>query len=140
MVADLVSGTKMAVRTSAAAQIGRLIQNTERQPTVSINKPPTIGPAAIEIPVTPPQMPSALARSCGLTNICEMIDSATGFIIEPPIPCRKRAPINASIVGARLHASEPSANSVSPIWNTRRRPNRSPVAPDSISSEASTSV
>ena len=34
MVADLDSGTKIAVRMIAAAQIGRLIQNTDRQPIV----------------------------------------------------------------------------------------------------------
>ncbi len=44
------------------------------------------------------------------------------------------------MVGATLHSSEPSAKVTSPIWNTRRRPNRSPVAPASISSDASTRV
>ena len=52
IVADLDSGTKIAVRMIAAAQIGRLIQNTARQPTNSISRPPTIGPSAIEMPTT----------------------------------------------------------------------------------------
>ena len=78
IVADLDSGTKIAVRTIAAAQIGRLIQNTARQPTNSISSPPTIGPSAIEMPTTPPQTPSARARSTRPVNTCEMIDSATG--------------------------------------------------------------
>ncbi len=86
MVADLLSGTKTAVRMIAAAQIGRLIQNTARQPIPSIRKPPTIGPSAIEMPTTAPQSPSARARSTRPTKICEMIDSATGLSIEPPMP------------------------------------------------------
>jgi hypothetical protein len=115
MVVDLDSGTNTAVSTRAAAQIGRLIQNTERQPMVSMSNPPTIGPSAIEIPTTPPQTPRARARSTGLVKICEMMDRATGLSIEPPTACTKRAPISVSIVGARLQAREPRANSVSPI-------------------------
>lgn len=69
-----------------------------------------------------------------------MMDSATGFIIEPPIPWISLAPIRVSMSGARLHSSEPTAKVAKPIWKIRRRPKRSPVAPESISSEASTSV
>ena len=140
MVADLDSGTKIAVRMIAAAQIGRLIQNTDRQPTISMSRPPTIGPSAIEMPTTPPQMPSARARSTRPTKICEMIDSATGFSIEPPTACMSRATMSISMLGARLHINDPNAKTVRPIWKIRLRPKRSPVAPDSIRSDARTSV
>jgi hypothetical protein len=60
---DFDSGTKIAVSTITTAQIGRLIQNTARQSIRSINVPPTIGPRAIEIPTTAPQIPTARARS-----------------------------------------------------------------------------
>jgi hypothetical protein len=73
-------------------------------------------------------------------KICEMIDSATGLSIEPPMACRNRAAISISTLGARLHSSDPMAKTVSPIWKTRLRPKRSPVAPESISRDASTSV
>jgi len=43
-----------------------------------------------------------------------MIDIATGLSIEPPIACTKRAPISISMLGARLHRSEPAAKSSSP--------------------------
>ena len=56
------------------------------------------------------------------------------------MPCIRRAPISRSMVGARLHSSDPRAKIVRPTWNTRRRPNRSPAAPESISSDASTRV
>ena len=64
MVTDLLSGTNIAVSRIAAAQIGILIQNTERQPMKSINGPPTIGPGH-QIPPPRPQMPSARARFPG---------------------------------------------------------------------------
>ena len=91
IVADLDSGTKIAVSRIASAQIGRLIQNTARQSTSSISAPPTIGPSAIEMPTTPPQTPIARARSTRPVNTWVMIDIATGFIIEPPMACRNRA-------------------------------------------------
>ena len=141
MVSDFVSGTKIAVSTMAARQIGRLIQNTARQLISSIRKPPTTGPSAIEIPTTAPQKPSARARSTRPVKTCEMMDSATGFSIDPPMRLQQTArAISVSMFGATLHSSEPSEKTIRPIWKTRRRPNRSPVAPDSISSEASTRV
>jgi hypothetical protein len=136
----LVSGTKIAVSTMAVAQIGRLIQNTARQLISSIRKPPTTGPSAIEIPTTAPQKPSARARSTRPVKTCEMMDRATGFSIDPPTACSNRAMIRVSMLGARLHSSEPIAKTTSPIWKIRLRPNRSPVAPDNISSDASTRV
>ena len=51
-----------------------------------------------------------------------------------------RAMISVSMFGDRLHSSEPIAKTVSPIWKVRLRPNRSAVAPESSSSDASTSV
>ncbi len=140
MVADLDSGTKIAVSRIATAQIGRLIQNTARQSTYWMSAPPTMGPSAIEMPTTPPQIPIARARSTRPRNTWVMIDIATGFIIEPPMACNKRAAISISMFGARLHNNDAAAKTVSPIWNVRRLPNRSPIAPDSISSEASTRV
>ena len=92
------------------------------------------------MPTTAPQKPSARARSTRPVKTCEMIDSATGLSIEPPMACSRRATISISMLGARLHSSEPIAKTIRPIWKTRRRPKRSPVAPESISSDASTRV
>ena len=61
-----------------------------------------------------------------------MIDRATGLSMLAPRPCVMRKAISQSSVGAREQASEPSVNSASPAWNTRRRPMRSPVDPASI--------
>ena len=140
IVADLLSGTKIIVSTTASRQIGRLIQNTDRQLTYSISRPPTVGPRAIEMPTTAPHTPNARARSTRPVKTCEIRDSATGFIIDPPRPCTNRAAMSSSIDGARLHSSDPNANSVKPSWKVLRLPKRSPVAPARISSDASTSV
>ena len=124
----------------ASAQIGRLIQKTERQPTYSMSAPPTIGPRAIEIPTTAPHTPMARARSTRSVNTWVMIDMATGLSIEPPTAWTNRAAISISMSGARLHSSEPIAKITSPAWNTLRRPRRSPAAPANSSNEASASV
>ncbi len=69
-------------------QIGRLIQNTPRQPTVSMSKPPTMGPRASAAPNTAPQMPIARARSVGSTKTwaddrqCDRVHHRSA---EPPV-------------------------------------------------------
>jgi serine protease Do len=60
-----------------------------------------------------------------------MIASATGPIIEAPTACSARAAISATMVGARLHSSEPSMKIARPIWRILRRPNLSAAAPPS---------
>ena len=140
IVADLVSGTKIASARWPAAQIGRLIQNTARQLTYWISNPPTVGPSAIEIPTTAPQTPSARARSTRPVNTCEMMRQCNGIHHRAADGLHEARGDQHLDDGAMLHSSEPSAKTVSPIWNTRRRPKRSPVAPASISSEASTRV
>jgi len=69
-----------------------------------------------------------------------MIDIATGLSIDPPTACKPRNATSQPRLGARLHSSEPSVNRMSPSWNTRRRPNRSALDPDSINRLAITSV
>lgn len=69
-----------------------------------------------------------------------MIDIATGLSIDPPTACTMRKTTSQVRLGARLHSSEPRLKTVSPTVKTRRRPSRSAVEPDSISSDARTSV
>ena len=86
-----------------------------------------------------PHRPIAFARSAGSVNTLVTIAIATGFIMLPPTACSARNAISQSSPGASEQASEPRAKSASPIWNTRRRPTRSPTEPDSISRPATTS-
>ena len=126
--------------TIAITPTGRLTRNTARHELICTSTPPSTGPSAIETPNTAPQTPIAIARSRASTNTLRMIDIATGLSIEPPIACSTRAAISIPSDGASAHSSEPSENSASPHWKTRRRPSRSAVDPDSISRLASTSV
>ena len=57
-----------------------------------------------------------------------------------PTPCRARAAISASMVGARAHSPEAIANQTTPHRKTRRRPNRSPSDPPSSSRPARVSA
>ena len=81
----------------------------------------------------------ARARSAGSVNTFVMMARATGFIMLPPTACSARNAISQPSPGASEQASEPRANRDRPIWNTRRRPTRSPTEPDSISRLAITS-
>ncbi|GAA3155613.1 hypothetical protein GCM10020001_094410 [Nonomuraea salmonea] len=134
------SGTNSAHSTNAATPTGMLIQKIDCQPTAPTSAPPTSGPSAMLTPLTPPHTPIALARSRGSVKVFVMIDMATGLSIDPPTACSARAPISQPRLGASEHMSEPSVNSVSPVWNVRRRPILSPVEPDSMSRLASTTV
>ena len=134
------SGTKRIVSASASRPTGMLIQKIDRQPTDCTSAPPTTGPSARLTPTVAPHMPIACARSRGSVKTLRMIDIATGLSIDPPTPWSMRKAISQPRLGARLQSSEPSVNSTRPSWNTRRRPKRSPIEPDSISRLASTSV
>ncbi len=67
------------------------------------------------MPTTPPQMPRARARSTRSVKICVMIDRATGFIIDAPMPWISRAAMSSWMDGARLHSSDPSAKTLRPV-------------------------
>ena len=45
------------------------------------------------------------------------------------MPCSVRAAISTGTSGAAAHATDASANVASPSRQTRREPNRSPIAP-----------
>ena len=134
------SGTNSRVRTIAATTIGTLTQKIACQPTPSTSTPPRIGPSASARPDIEPKTPMALARAAGSGNVVATIAIATGLSIVPPTACSARAAISHSMLGARPHSSEPSPNVASPIWKTRRRPNRSAADPARSRKLASTSV
>ncbi len=134
------SGTNRSVRTMAAMPTGMLIQKIDRQPRDETRTPPTTGPRAMETPITAAHTPIAWARSRGSTNVLVMMDMATGLSIDAPMPWSIRNATSAPRLGARLHSSEPVANTVRPTTKVRLRPNRSAIDPESISRLARTSV
>ena len=139
-MAAFESGTNSWVKTIAASPIGMLIQKIARQLTSVTSRPPSTGPRARLTPNTAPQIPSARARALRSVNVLLTMDRATGLSIEPPSACRQRNTTSKMTFGARLHSSDPSVNRARPVWNTRRRPNRSPIEPETIRKLAITSV
>ena len=102
------SGMKIAARVIAATPIGTLIQKIERQPIVSVSRPPSTGPTPRLMPTTPPHTPIARARSFGSVKTLVMIDIATGLSIEPPTACTARNAISQPRLGATLHSNDPT--------------------------------
>ena len=134
------SGTNSVVSTMAASPIGTLIQKIARQSTASISVPPTIGPEAERD--ADDAAPHA-DRLRPLPRLGEGVGDdrhRDGVEHRPADRLQARKAISQPSDGARLHSSEPSTNTASPIWNTRRRPSRSAVEPASISRLASTTV
>ena len=101
--------------------------------------PPSTGPSAAAIPATPPHSPTTLARRSG-GNSGSSRASALGTIAAAAAPCTSRAAISAPADGARPAAAEPSTNSATPLRNTRLRPTRSAVRPETASSAANSSA
>src|SRR3954453_5100593 len=95
-----LSVTRRAVRTAAAATIGRLTRNTQRQPGPATSRPPAIGPAGSDSPATAAQTPIARARSAPPGNVCVMIASVPGSSSAAPTPCTPRAPTSTPVDGA----------------------------------------
>ena len=69
-----------------------------------------------------------------------MIDIATGLSIEAPTAWSTRNPTRTSMLGARLHSSEATENTLNPARNVRLRPSRSAIDPLNSSRLANTTV
>ena len=137
-------GPRLSRRRSAASgistsPIGTLSQKIHCQEIPWTTAPPTSGPIATASPLIPPQAPSTRPRRSFGTPALRMV-SVSGVTIAPPRPCRARAAISTSMLGASAAAAEAAVKIASPITNIRRRPKRSPRAAPVISSTAKVSV
>ena len=124
----------------ATSPTGTLTQKMLRQPSVPVSIPPRTGPSAMLTPNMLIQIPIAQARSARSLKTLEMIETATGLSIDPPIACSTRNATSQPRSGATEHSAELTVNTVNPTWKTRRRPNRSAVAPASMTRLARTIV
>ncbi len=131
-----VSGTERIAITTVTTASGRLMRKIHRQLAWSIRTPPTKGPIADATPPRPDQAPIARARSLG-PNEPWIIARLPGVSSAPPTPCRIRAAMRTSAVGARPHSRLAAAKSTVPSTNIRRRPKRSPSEPPIRIREAS---
>lgn len=117
----------------AASPTGAFSQKMNRQPTVSVSTPPSIGPKATLDAAANAHAAVARARSAG--NAAAAIANPCGSITAAASPWPARAASSAGSEGAAAHSSDIAANAANPIRNSRRRPNRSPTDP-AVSSTA----
>ena len=125
------SGTNASVARSMRSASGGLTQKIACQLKCSSRSPPTIGPSATPTPATAAQIPTACARSCGLGKTCTRMLSVDGMMQAPPRPISARQRVNTNTSCANTAVSEATMKIPRPITSSRRRPNRSPIAPAS---------
>ena len=93
-----------------------------------VRKPPSGGPAIG--PISAGTVSQAIAGTSRLRGVPRTSSSrAIGVIIEPPMPCRKRARTKAPSEPAKAQAIEPSAKTTIASRNTRLAPRRSASQP-----------
>ena len=107
---------------------GRFIQKIQRQPKVSVMKPPTGGPTSGPISAGMVSQASA-STSSDLGTVRSRMMRPTGTIMAPPMPCRPRAATRPPSEVAKPQASEPRVKTAIATRNTWRAPNRSASQP-----------
>ena len=106
-------GTQRATITTDSTPMGTLMKNTHCQVAYWVMRPPSSGPASVEIPAVAPQMPSAAPRlSRGKMRLITLM--VWGVNKDPPIPCTARAAISVSMLPASPQASDESVKIVIP--------------------------
>ncbi len=110
---------------------GTLTKNTACQPNAAVSTPPSSTPAALPMPATAPQMPSALARSDSVVNRRVTRASEAGASSAADAPCRARATSSTSPVGASPAMTEAAVKPAMPARKSRRWPWRSARRPPS---------
>ena len=123
----------------ASKQNGGRIRNAHLQPYELTIREPTAGPVATPSAVRDPHFATVVIRAeSGVTANSSPNDA--GVSNAPPTPWMTRARITTEKFGAAPTRIDESANTASPIINTRRRPNRSAKRPAGISSAAKAKV
>ena len=109
---------------SRAMPMGTLSQKIHCQERPSTTAPPTTGPSATARPAVPLQMPRARPRRAGGTA-AERIVRVSGVTTAPPTPCRARAAMSASMLGAIAASAEPEREQ-------RKSCEEHPLAPEPV--------
>ena len=109
-----LSSTAWRVSATVAAISGRLTQKIARQEVRPIRAPPPAGPSTVAIPVQAVQVPTARPRAAP-SKVAATIASEPGTSSAPATPCRARAPIRNSAVGAIAQSAEVAPKAIRPI-------------------------
>ena len=108
-----LSASRARASGTSVTPIGTLIQKIQCHEAACTTAPPTSGPSATAIPLTPDQTPSAIPRRSGGKASASSV-SVSGVTIAAPTPCVARAAISRPIDGASAAAAEDSVNSADP--------------------------
>ena len=120
-LASKLSSIRRIASGITTAAMGTLIQNIHCHGAPSAIAPPTTGPTMVATPVTPPNIPSALARSSLGKRYAQQRHRQRHDKRRPSV-LHGGAPINWSASRANAHAAEAIANSKRPVMNSLRRP------------------
>ncbi len=128
--------TRLSVSRNGAARMtaapkGTLTENTDRQPTPSISRPPRTMPNVPPRPASAPQIPIAVFRPCPRANVTINSAREAGDSSAAPSPWTARA---KTIIAGELDrpaARDAAVNSAAPAMNMARLPSRSAPRPPS---------
>ena len=122
--------TKGATASTAIATT-TLTKNAQRQLSTSVSSPPSTAPVVNPAAISAPLSPSARSRSGPSANVVVSSDSAAGMTAAVASPWPARAASSSAGESARPPTSEETPSSAIPSRNSRRRPNRSAIRPNS---------
>ena len=125
--------SRRGASTTPAAHSGRFTRNTAGHPAVCTSTPPSSQPDAPPAAAAAVHHATARRRGSGSENVAASSANAAGASIAAPMPCTARAATSAVPDGASPQASDAPPNTISPTWNSRRRPNRSAARPAATS-------
>ena len=132
------SGTKARAPANATAATTTLMAKTAFQVQCSRTAPEATRPRRALPPATPAQTLTAwVRRSAG--NVEVIVDKVAGMTNDAPSPNKPRSRISSAAEVAVMATAEPAPKMTRPTTRVRRRPNLSPMAPDSNRSEANIS-
>ena len=130
------SGSSRGPTASSSAITGTASRNTDPHHANSSTAPPTTGPIAAPAEKLVTQMPIAVVRWRGSSNMLRISASVDGASVAPATPSRARETISISALVENAASTEVAPKAAPPISSRRRRPMRSPSRPMVISRPA----
>jgi hypothetical protein len=123
------AGIVKVLRIKSRTAIGTFSQKTACHPSGPINAPAASGPTVTATPELADQIVKALVRSLG-RNSTRTNASVAGMISAPETPISARAAITSVGVVDNAANTDAAPNPTRPRLSARRRPKRSPAAPN----------
>src|SRR5690606_4868506 len=113
---------------NATTANGLITAKTARQPSASVTRPPTVGPAACPAPLAAAHHDTARPLRAGPAALVSSA-STVGSTSAPPTPWTARNATSTARFGESAAPAAPNATTAIDTRNSRRLPNRSPSQP-----------